>query len=228
MASKSKRNKTKFKWTKELVFLIVGILALIAATIIINIPKGSAVQLEKYNKAISDYNSKNNAQYSFIPEENVLKETKINGISKKKKSNDYTFVFYGSLANAEFLENLSKVNNLAKEYDVKSVYLWFADYVEKADDDLKATATYKNKVDEYNSIINENINSLVESSNGLYMSQDNFDLETYPALLVFKSDSLVFNSQTYSKSEDSAEYSWDTYINTAFKFAKADKVLTTE
>jgi hypothetical protein len=228
MASKSKRNKTKFKWTKELVFLIVGILALIAATIIINIPKGSAVQLEKYNKAISDYNSKNNAQYSFIPEENVLKETKINGISKKKKSNDYTFVFYGSLANAEFLENLSKVNNLAKEYDVKSVYLWFADYVEKADDDLKATATYKNKVDEYNSIINENINSLVESSNGLYKSQDNFDLETYPALLVFKSDSLVFNSQTYSKSEDSAEYSWDTYINTAFKFAKADKVLTTE
>ena len=228
MASKSKRNKTKFKWTKELVFLIVGILALIAATIIINIPKGSAVQLEKYNKAISDYNSKNNAQYSFIPEENVLKETKINGIFKKKKSNDYTFVFYGSLANAEFLENLSKVNNLAKEYDVKSVYLWFADYVEKADDDLKATATYKNKVDEYNSIINENINSLVESSNGLYMSQDNFDLETYPALLVFKSDSLVFNSQTYSKSEDSAEYSWDTYINTAFKFAKADKVLTTE
>jgi len=228
MASKSKRNKTKFKWTKELIFLIVGILALIAATIIINIPKGSAVQLEKYNKAISDYNSKNNAQYSFIPEENVLKETKINGISKKKKSNDYTFVFYGSLANAEFLENLSKVNNLAKEYDVKSVYLWFADYVEKADDDLKATATYKNKVDEYNSIINENINSLVESSNGLYKSQDNFDLETYPALLVFKSDSLVFNSQTYSKSEDSAEYSWDTYINTAFKFAKADKVLTTE
>lgn len=228
MASKSKRNRTKFKWTKELIFLIVGIVVLIVAAVIINLPTSASVQLEKYNNAITTYNTNNSTSYSLLPTNHVFKDTSIDGLKNDKKSNNYTFVFYGSLNNAEFLENLSKVNSYASEFDVKTVYLWYADYVENTDSDTKATASYKNQVNEYNDVINENINSLVADSNGLYESQDNFDLEVYPALLVFKSNSLIFNSQTYSESDNSSEYTWTTYISSAFKYAKADEVLTSK
>lgn len=228
MASKSKRNRTKFKWTKELIFLIVGIVVLIGAAIIINLPTSATQALEKYNNAITKYNTDNSTQYQVLPTNHVFKDTSIDSLKNDKKSDKYTFVFYGSLTNATFLENLSKINSLATEYEVSTVYLWYADYVETTDSDTKATASYKTKVNEYNDIINENINSLVADSNGLYASQDNFDLEIYPALLVFKSNSLIFNSQTYSESDSASEYTWTTYINSAFKYAKADEVLTSK
>ena len=41
---------------------------------------------------------------------------------------------------------LKTVNSIALEYDVKTVYLWYADYVENTDSDTKATASYKTKV----------------------------------------------------------------------------------
>ena len=228
MASKSKRNRTKFKWTKELIFLLAGIVVLIVVAIVINLPTKATVALEKYNNSISEYNTANSTQYSLLPTKHVFKDTNIDYIKNDKKSDEYTYVFYGSLTNAEFLENLSKINTIALEYDVKTVYLWYADYVENTDSDTKATASYKTKVNEYNDIINENINSLVKDSDGLYASQDNFDLEVYPALLVFKSNSLVFNSQTYSESDSASEYTWTTYINSAFKYAKAAEVLTSK
>ncbi len=223
MASKSKRNKVKFKWTKELIFLIVGIVVLIVAAVIINLPTSASVTLEKYNSAITTYNSTNSTEYSVLPTNHVFKETSIESLDGTKQSSDYTYVFYGSLTNATYLENLSKVNALATEYDINTVYLWFASYVEDTDSETKATATYKKQVNAYNDIINENINSLVADSNGLFTSQDNFDLEIYPTLLVFKSDALVYNSQTYSESNNASEYTWSAYINAAFKFAKNDE-----
>ena len=228
MASKSKRNRTKFKWTKELIFLIAGIVVLIVVAVVINLPTKASVALEKYNNSITEYNTANSTSYSLIPTKHVFKDTNIDYIKNDKKSDEYTYVFYGSLTNAEFLENLSKINTVALEYDVKTVYLWYADYVENTDSDTKATASYKTKVNEYNDIINENINSLVKDNSELYASQDNFDLEVYPALLVFKSNSLVFNSQTYSQSDKASEYTWTTYINSAFKYAKAAEVLTSK
>lgn len=228
MASKSRKNRSKFKLTKELVFLVVGIVVLIAAAIIINLPTSASVTLKRYNGAIETYNTSNNTQYSYLPTTHVFKDINLKGVESKKKSNDYTFVFYGSLSNATFLENLSKINTVASDYDVKRVYLWYADYVENATTDFKTTAKYREQVSEYEAIINKNINSLVEGSDGLYTSQNNFELETYPALLVFKSDSLIYNSQTYSTADDASDYSWNTYISAAFKYAKADEVLTTK
>ena len=66
MASKSKRNKIKFKWTKELIFLLVGIVVLIVAAVIINLPTSASVTLEKYNTAISTYNSENSTSYNTL------------------------------------------------------------------------------------------------------------------------------------------------------------------
>lgn len=223
MASKSKRNRVKFKWTKELVILLCSIVVFVVAAILINIPTKAAVQLDKYNTAITTYNTNNNTSYSTLPSKHVYKETSIKGIKKLKKSDNYTFVFYCALDDATTVEYLSKINEMAKEYKIKTVYLWFADYVEKADEETKATLTYRNKVNEYNDIVNDNINSLVESNKDLYSKQDNFDLEKYPTLLVFKSDSLIFNSQTYSESDDSSQYSWPMYISTALGYAKMDE-----
>ncbi len=225
MASKSRKNRTKFKLTKELVILVCSIVVLIVAAIIINLPTSASLTLKKYNGAIETYNAQNSTQYSYLPTGHVFKDINLNGIEKKKKSNDYTFVFYGSLSNATFLENLSVINTAADDYDVKRVYLWYADYVENATTEFKTTAKYREQVSEYEAIINKNINSLVEGSDGLYLSQNNFELETYPALLVFKSDSLIYNSQTYSKADDSSDYTWNTYITQAFKYAKADEIL---
>ena len=223
MASKSKRNRTKFKWTKELIFLMAGIVVLIVAAILINIPTKASVQLDKYNNAITAYNTKNSTQYSTIPENHVYKEVSIKSLQKKKKSDNYTFVFYCSLTNETTLEYLSKINSVATEYEIKTVYLWFADYVENSDADTKKTVKYHDKVSEYNNIVNANINSKVEGSN-IYYKQDNFDLEIYPALLVFKSDSLIYNSQTYSENDDSSQLNWDIYVSTALKYSHEDEL----
>ena len=42
MASKSKRNKTKFKITKELIFLISFLAVIIIATVVLSIPSANA------------------------------------------------------------------------------------------------------------------------------------------------------------------------------------------
>lgn len=223
MASKSKRNRTKFKWTKELIFLISAIVVLVVAAILINIPTKASVQLDKYNNAITAYNTQNSTQFSTLPSNHVYKEISIKGLKKKKKSDDYTFVFYCSLKNPTVCEYLSKINETATDLEIKTVYLWFADYVEGSDEDTKKTVKYHDKVNEYNNIINDNINSLVEDG-GIYYKQDNFDLEIYPALLVFKSDSLVYNSQTYSESDDDSQYNWDIYVASALKYYHDDEL----
>ena len=51
MARYGKRNETKFKFTKELGFLIGGIVAIIVATILLSIPNKTDRQIEKYNEA---------------------------------------------------------------------------------------------------------------------------------------------------------------------------------
>ena len=53
-------------------------------------------------------------------------------------------------------------------------------------------------------------------------NQDDFDVTLGTALLVFKADNLVFNSQTYSKSESSAEYNWDQFVNKALTLGKEE------
>lgn len=223
MASKSKRNKVKFKWTKELIFLIAGIVVLIVAAILINIPTKASIQLDKYNNAITAYNTQQSTQYNQLPSNHVFKELSVNSLKKKKKSDDYTFVFYCSLKDGVSLEYLSKINTQAQDLKIKTVYLWFADYVENADEDLKKTVKYHDKVNEYNQIVNDNINSLV-TDGGIYEKQDNFDIEKYPAFLVFKSDSLIYNSQTYSESDNSSEWNWDVYITMGLKFAHIDEI----
>ena len=65
--------------------LIVCIVALIIAAIFLNLPSNSAIRLEKYNTAISEYNSANNANAYTLTEDNVYYEC---GIGCESCEND--------------------------------------------------------------------------------------------------------------------------------------------
>ena len=47
MASKGRKNKVKFRWTKELIFLILFVVAILGVTIALAAPTNEAKQLEK-------------------------------------------------------------------------------------------------------------------------------------------------------------------------------------
>ena len=66
MASKSRRNRVKFKFTKELLFLIIFLVAVLTATIGLSMPSKSSRQLEALNDAITDYNQENLIKFSFL------------------------------------------------------------------------------------------------------------------------------------------------------------------
>ena len=210
MASKSRRKNQKFHWTKELIFLIAGIVVLIVVAIIVNLPTAQNKLLSELNTAITTYNSNNSTSYSTLSE------------AKKKKNSGYTYVLYGSLDNGTTLENLSSI--AAKVYDndyVSTVYFMKADFVIAANEDKDSYSEsyeYHEKIEVMESKINDNVADSGEA--GLKTSYD-LDLETYPALLVFKNDQLIFNSQAYQ--QDSTQYSWSNYISKAFSYQIADE-----
>ena len=63
MASKSRRNRVKFKWTKELFFLIGALLVMIVVTIVLAIPSRAERQLSEVNEAITSYNTDNSTRW---------------------------------------------------------------------------------------------------------------------------------------------------------------------
>ena len=213
MASKSRRNKATFKWTKELIFLISFLAVLIIVTIVLAIPSSAKRKLNKYNEAITTYNSENSTSYSTLATDNVFEEIgggydqQVNNVMNLAKSNEYVYVFYGALTDQIFLEQLSNINTLAKEYEVKKVYVFLANYVTDAEkNEETSTISFKQKVDEYNKILN----------NGKNEDCEEFDMVLHPALLVYQNGSLLFNTQI----DTDSKYTWSQYINKAFGFEK--------
>ena len=218
MASKSRRNKVKFKLTKELVLLITCLVAMITATVVMAIPSRAEKALERYNTAITDYNTKNETQFGFLDKDNVFDELNFHenfddgdkdNLAKKLASDDYVYVFYGSLSNGEFLQNLTLINAVAKANEVKKVYLAFSNFIDEAED--KNSASF---INESLKPIENTLNKKIDGYDG-----DNVDLTDTktPVLLVYKEGTLMFNSQTYKKN---AEYNWSTIINKAFTIEK--------
>ena len=216
MASKSRRNKATFKWTKELIFLISFIAVLVIVTVVLAIPSNAKRTLNKYNDAITAYNTENSTTYSTLASDNVYEEIgggydeQVNNVVKLAKSDNYTYIFYVTLTDAAFVEQISNINSFAKEYDVKKVYIFLANYVKDAEkNEETSTFTYKTKINEYNDKLN---------SNGITVNQDctKFDMASHPALLVYKSGELLFNTQV----DTDSKYTWSQYITKAFGFEK--------
>ena len=218
MASKRNRKKVKFKWTKELIILIVALVALLTVTIILAIPSQDKKNLTKWNDAITAYNTENSTSYSTLGSTDIhLKEVSgsdealFNKVRSISDTDGYTYFFYGSLTNATYLEQLSKINSLATEYKIENVYLVYATFYEEADADNETdTVSFRQTCDKYEDILNTGKNG----------DATEIDLTVYPAMFVYKNNSLIFNTQV---GKDSNEYSWSIYIQKAFSFEMNEK-----
>ena len=103
---------------------------------------------------------------------------------------------------------------MAQEYEVKTVYLFFATYVSTADTEKKNSVAYRDEIKAKEALLNDKVDQ----------DQEDFDMEIYPTFLIFKSGELIFNSQTYSESDNASEYGWSHYINKAFSYEKSEEI----
>lgn len=208
MASKSKKNKVKFQWTKELGFLIGALVAIIAATVILAIPTKDEKFAEKYNHAISHQNTANNTSYNGVTPDHVFEEIDLEDVEDLREiinENKYTYVVYGSENSADLLAQLYTLNTYAEEYEIETIYILSSIWVEEQED---LQAVESELIGFENTLFN-----LGADKNGV----EDFAFTTYPTLLVFEDGNLVFNSQ------DAKELtSWAAYLD--YTFPKYNKV----
>lgn len=221
MASKSRRNRVKFKFTKELLFLILFLVVIIVAAVGLSVPSKSSRQLESLNDAITEYNSDNSTSYYTLDKDHHFSvigggiSKKVNKVKKLAAREKYTYVFYGSLNNSTFLEQLYYINQACddEKYDISKVYLFYDDFIEEAkkngDDDTKV---FKDKINGYEEKINAKVND----------DSKDFDMTVTdtPTLLVFYKGELLFNTQQ----DESSKYNWTAYITKAFSFENVDRL----
>ena len=207
MASKN-RKKNKFKWTKEFIILLSCMGVIIVAAILLNLPTSSERRTNRFNDAITTFNTANETSYSTLTTDNVYVDISHNDLASKKAQEDYTYVLYGSLTDGTFLDELYHINIAAKNYDIKLVYV--CDSAWYVDTEDKDTIEFRNTVKEKEAMLNNKVDK----------DQKDFDVSLGTALLVFKGDNLVFNSQTYSTSDSSSEYNWSQYVNKALTLGK--------
>ena len=213
MASKRKKNRVKFKWTKELIILIVLIVAMIGASIALSFPTAERKRIDKYNNAITTYNAENNISYSTLSDKERFRDISFSDLYDKKKSSGYTMVFYTTLKTGDFIAQMAKIDDLAEKFKLKYVYILYASYVSDASSDKKETKDYRDHLDD----LEEEINSDVDKD------QDPFDMETYPVVLLFKDNTLIFNSETY---KDDTNSSFALCITKAFSLTYNDDKAT--
>ena len=214
MASKSRRKKAKFKLTKELVILVVGLLAILVATIILAIPSSEKKFYNKLRDAVTNYGDSNAQLFSS---DHVFKEIDedeyidvINEV-KSTANSGYTYFLYGQLTNSTYVSQLYPINETAKDYGVSHVYLFYSTFYNAAkDNDELNTSSFKEKCNEYESILN----------NGKSQDAYAIDLTKENALFVFKNGSLIFNSQA----DEDSKYGWDAYIKQAFSYEQIEKL----
>jgi len=214
MASKYKKNKVKFKWTKELVFLILGLLTIIGVTIYLSIPNNNEKITAEINDAIELANSQASSDstdgsstttYSPLPNDNVFKTIKHDDLISEISNTEYVYVLYGSTNNSTLLSNISTINTTAVAEEIETVYIYSSLWVEETEDLEAEEFKLEKKAIEHE--INANKDKDVEE----------FTVLSYPALLVFHNGALVFNSQQY----EGLDYStWAMYIQKAFFISK--------
>ena len=209
MASKSRRNKVKFKWTKELGFLLgfVAVIGAVSLTLAL-VKQFSGRDIKAVNEAIAQFNSsESQTVYTIDQDKNVYKTISHDGLVSQKESSDYTYVWYGTLTSADYLRYLYEINEYAEKYDVNTVYLYYADYVQDAiNNDTQNTESYKTT-----------LKTMEDQLNAGRTDAEPIDLENYAALFVFKDGKLLYNSQVADNSE---QYNWEQQFVKAFGLSK--------
>lgn len=208
MASKYRKNKAKFKWTKELIFLIIALAAILTVTIVLSVPSEKSKSTKRWNAAITAVNSSSSdssTSYSLLPSDHVFEEISHSKLMKQIATGDYVYVLYGSTNSNILLSQLYNINAKAYDEEIKTIYIYSSLWVEETED--TETESFKEK---QSSIENE-INA------GKDKDVEDFDLLTYPAMLVFHEGTLIFNTQSY---DDVDQYNWYMYVQKALLISK--------
>ena len=206
MARYGKRNDTKFVFTKELGILIGAIVAIIVATILLSIPNKTDRQIEKYNEAITEFNTANSTQYATITTEDVVYEdVEYEDMADILKGEGTVYVLYGTLSLDTICSNFVTINDEAERREIETIYFLSSEYVDTFEDDEEDDDDediFEATVEGYEKdIFNANVLEGV----------DEVDLMNSGALLVYKNGQLVFNSTSYT------DYNWTQIINQAFQ-----------
>lgn len=213
MASKNRKNKVKFKFTPELIILVAALVVMLVVTIILAIPSAKQNTTTKFNNSIASYNSANSSSQNstsanYLPNDNVFVEVEHSELFKKVKSNDYVYVLYGNPANSTIAANLANINSICSDLEIKEVCFYSSLWVEE----------FENKDTEAFNVVKKTLEDDFNTKKAADV--EDFDLLTYPALVVFHKEEMVFNSQSY-KDETSAN--WSQYIQKAFYLSKVEQ-----
>ena len=209
MARSIRRNKTKFVLRIELICLVLVLVAMIVTTVCLSIPSASEKRLAEFNDAITAYNTANSTSYTTLTEDSVIRKASLKKISSEltegqkgtEENPKYTYVLYGSLVDSVILEYLSAIDTEAQQREVKVVYLYLSDKVDKQEDkdDVEFLADLEKDEDVFNADVLEGV--------------DEVDLLKSPAFYVYKNGELVFNSTSM---QEDGSYNWKLIINKAF------------
>ena len=189
------KNKVKFQWTKELIFLISALSAIILATVLLAIPTKSERLASKYNEAIALQNATNSTSYYTISKDHVFVEIDFEDVEELKEkvsAKEYVYVVYGSENNATLLSQLYQLNAYAEEYEIENIYIYSSLWVEEQED-LQA------------------VEEEIKAKENAIATSEELDLLEYPTLLVFYEGKIVFNSQDAEGIE-----SWEAYLDLTF------------
>ena len=207
MARYGKRNQTKFKFTKELGVLLGLIVALIVATVLLSIPNKQERQIEKYNEAITAFNTANQTQYATITtEEIVFEDVEYEDMKDVLSGEGVVYVLYGTLSIDQICSNFVNINTEAERREIETVYFVSSEYVDTFVDDENDDTDkdiFEANVKKYE----DEIFNAKEAAAGV----DKVDLSDSGALFVYKDGQLVFNSTSYT------DYNWTQIINQAFQ-----------
>jgi hypothetical protein len=175
-----RRNKVQFKWTKELIFFLIGFVVLIGIMIYCLIP---TAKQSFYN---TWYTSSNNLLL-----DNQFEDASYDKLKKKIDNKERVYVFYGydgddtsktDLGILDHYTNKYVGTNADTHYDIDKIYVYNAKEAATLNsDDEKAVAKFDEKVDYFNSIKSSDINK-------------DINLKTYCQLWIFDNGQLVFSS----------------------------------
>lgn len=180
-AKGKRRNKVTFKWTKELIFFLIGMVVVLGIMIYCLIP---TKERSFYNKW---YTSSNSLQL-----DNQFEEINYKSLKKKIDNKELVYVFYGldtddtsktNIGTLDYYTNLNKSSNSDTHFNVGTIYVYDATEASELDkDDEKKVAKFDEKEEYFNSIKSSNI-------------KNDISLETYSQLWIFENGELVFSSQ---------------------------------
>lgn len=173
-STKRRKAKTKFRLTKELIFLLLFLVVIAISTGLMGIKSKKDVLLSKITTAQQAAGQSQN----LLTEDNVYGEISYKKLVTKVKKSSYTYVYYGSYSDQSYLSNMETINQRAQKYDVKKVYLLDSSWATSLDTSDKT----------YGETNNETLTQVEKAL-------DDVDLKTMNQLWVFKDGKIVFNSK---------------------------------